>query len=177
MQPFKWSCCCGGSMSYKSDYRAAAHWSKVNVEMRQQENTSQVYLQFYYLSTLTWYYFTKHAHRYGWMVEVSYDNGRFFWSVIHWSVLPLKPNVTQHVWLNLCLFSTQKPHMTPLLDELVYMYTHSNTADGKWDDSRHGYIHSSLCIRGFSVRNAIGERTVQSSTRKETIAHVMHIKA
>lgn len=29
------------------------------------------------------------------------------------------------------------------------MYTHSNTADGKWDDSRHGYIHSSLCIRGF----------------------------
>lgn len=41
------------------------------------------------------------------------------------------------------------PHMTTLLDELVFMYRHSNTADGKWDDSRHGYIHSSLCIRGF----------------------------
>lgn len=41
-------------MSYKYEYRAVAHWSKVKVvEMRQQEKTSQVYLQFYYLSTLT----------------------------------------------------------------------------------------------------------------------------
>lgn len=41
--------------------------------------------------------------------------------------------------------------------------------------ARHSYIHSSLGIR--EVRNAGGERTVQGSTQKETIAHVARIKA
>lgn len=113
---------------------------------------------------MTWYYFTKHAHRYGGTVGVSYDDGRFG------SVLELK----SHILTGLCLWQPlffHLFHMSTLGNELFFMYRHSNTADGKWDDS-----HDTVTFTVHSVFASFGQErrrwTYGRVTRRNKPSHM-----